>query len=81
MLFSVEEAQNRFEELVERALRGEEVLIGNPDRMAKLVPFRPRQFKHGILKDVLTAEGMPDFLEPMSEEDLHLWEGGDERSR
>jgi hypothetical protein len=76
MLLSVEEAENRFEELVELALGGEEILIAYEDRLVQLVPFRPRQFIHGILADKLTGE-VPDFLEPMSEEELLDWEGRD----
>lgn len=40
MLFNVEEAQERFEELVERAQRGEEILISDgPGRTAQLKPI------------------------------------------
>lgn len=76
MRFSVEEAEKRLEELVDLALSGEEVLIADGDRVAQLVPLRKRQFVHGILADKLTCEA-PDFLEPMSEEELLDWEGRD----
>ncbi|UVC10407.1 hypothetical protein IHQ71_07320 [Rhizobium sp. TH2] len=40
MLFNVEEAQQRFEELMERAQRGEEILISDgPGRTAQLKPI------------------------------------------
>ena len=46
--------------------------------MVRLVPVRQNRFKLGLLPPEV-AEGMPDFLEPMSEEELRLWEGrGDE---
>lgn len=44
--------------------------------VAELVPVRKKKFKLGILKDQLKGP-VPDFLEPMSEEDLRLWEGRD----
>ena len=40
------------------------------------IPVKRGKFKHGILKDVLTGP-VPDFLEPMSEEELLDWEGRD----
>jgi antitoxin (DNA-binding transcriptional repressor) of toxin-antitoxin stability system len=67
-LFSVEEAQDRFEDLIERALRGEEILIGDSDRAAKLIPARPAGPKHGVLEDALTAPA-PASLKPVTDKD------------
>ena len=41
--------------------------------VAELIPIRKKRFKLGILADELKGP-VPDFLEPMSEEDLRLWE-------
>jgi antitoxin (DNA-binding transcriptional repressor) of toxin-antitoxin stability system len=79
MRFSVEEAEKKMIELIDLAQRGEQVIIEQGDRpVAEIVPIPVKvgKFKHGILKDVLT-EPAPDFLEPMSEEELLDWEGRD----
>jgi antitoxin (DNA-binding transcriptional repressor) of toxin-antitoxin stability system len=39
VLVGVEEAQERFEELMARAAAGEEILIGEGERIVKLVPI------------------------------------------
>lgn len=39
-------------------------------------PTQPlKKFKFGILADKVTGP-IPDFFEPMPEEELELWEGG-----
>lgn len=38
-------------------------------------PTQPLKFKFGILADKVTGP-IPDFFEPMPEEELELWEGG-----
>ena len=54
---------------------GEEVIIGKGKTpVVKIVALPRSSFKTGILEGQV-AEG-PDFFEPMSEEDLGLWEGG-----
>lgn len=76
MQASVPSSEKEFLDLVDAALGGEEVIITPNDRSAvKLVPVERKQFKLGILDGVLTADGMPNFFEPMDEEDLRLWEG------
>jgi antitoxin (DNA-binding transcriptional repressor) of toxin-antitoxin stability system len=79
MRFSVEEAEKKFGELIDLAQRGEEVIIEQGDRpVAEIIPIpiKKGKFKHGLLKDVLKGP-VPDFLEPMSEEELLDWEGRD----
>lgn len=74
MKFSVQAAKSNLSELIDAALSGEDVVIeneGKPD--VKLVVAERRPFKFGVLEGQL-GEG-PDFFEPMSEEDLALWEG------
>jgi prevent-host-death family protein len=73
--FTVHAAKTNLSKLIEAALAGEEVVIARGAKpVVRLVPVQSKRFKIGILKDVLTGE-IPDFLEPMSEEDLALWEG------
>lgn len=81
MQVTIHAAKTNLSKLIEAALRGEEVIIARGDKpVVKLVPFETRKFRLGGLEGHDLGEG-PDWFEPMSEEDLHLWEGGDEVSR
>ena len=75
MKVSVQTAKANLSDLIDAALAGEEVVISREGKPAvKLVVVPPRKFEIGILEDQLGE--VPDFFEPMSEEDLRLWEGG-----
>jgi prevent-host-death family protein len=75
MKVSVQTAERQLAELIDTALSGEEVIFAKDGRpVAKLVPIQPKKFKIGLLAGQLGE--VPDFFEPMSEEDLRLWEGG-----
>ena len=72
----VEIAHADLPELIERALRGEEVGIAcDGEPMVRLVPVaRPRpQRRAGTLKGKLHVP--ESFFEPLPEEELKLWEG------
>ena len=74
--FTVHAAKTNLSKLIEAALAGEEVVIARGAKpMVRLVPVERQEFKFGILKGLLGET--PDFLEPMSEEELRLWEDGD----
>jgi len=71
------EAKTHLSSLVARAIGGEEIVIARGDKpQVKLVPVEPRLKRNrvpGLLKGQIS---IPDsFFEPMSEEDLALWEG------
>lgn len=74
MQITIHAAKTNLSRLIEAAERGEEVIIARGDKpVARLVPVverKPFQF------DIAPFAGipMPDFLEPMSEEELRLWE-------
>ena len=78
MKVTVHAAKTNLSKLIEAALAGEEVVIARGDKpVVRLVPVERRAFKFDMLKGQLGE--IPDFLEPMDEEDLRLWEGwGDE---
>lgn len=78
MHYNVHAADTQLAQMIDTALRGEEVVISkNMIPVARLVPIQKKTFQLGILQGQL-GEG-PDFFEPMSKEDLALWEGrGDE---
>ena len=79
MHIEVDAAQAKLENLIEAAQAGEDVILtdgGEP--VAKIVALektKKSHFKIGILEGKLGE--VPDFLEPMSEEELALWEGRD----
>lgn len=79
MQVKIHHAKTNLSKLIQAALDGEEVVIARGDTpVVRLVPVRQNRFKLGLLPPEV-AKGMPDFLEPMREEDLRLWEGrGDE---
>ena len=79
MQFNVHDAKTNLSKLIEAALAGEEVIIARDSKpVVRLVPVGKCGFKFGSLSHLVGE--IPDFLEPMDEEDLRLWEGrGDER--
>jgi len=74
MQVTVRTAKTNLSKLIEAALSGEEVVIArgrNP--VVKLVPIPQGKFRIGLLRRELTGPE-PDFLEPLDESDLTLWE-------
>lgn len=75
MQVTVHIAKTQLSKLIEAALDGEEVVIARGKRpVVKIVPIAQNGFTIGILKDELAGTA-PDFFEPMSEDELALWEG------
>ena len=75
MQVNVHEAKTQLSKLIEAALRGETVTIARDNVPVVQITALPRikpKFKFGILSEL--AGTVPDFLEPMSEEELRLWE-------
>lgn len=76
---NVDEAMTHFSRLLDRVAAGEEVVIARAGKaIAKLVPIpaqRPRV--PGRLKH-LAAPPDSFFFDPLSEEELRLWEGTSE---
>ncbi|WP_375395520.1 type II toxin-antitoxin system Phd/YefM family antitoxin [uncultured Sphingomonas sp.] len=71
------EAKTHLSSLVARAMGGEEIVIARGDKaQVRLVPVEER--KPDRVPGALAGRiSVPDsFFEPMSEEDLLLWEGG-----
>lgn len=75
MQVNVHEAKSQLSKLIEAALRGEEVVIARNNKPVvrlQVLPQRRGKFKFGLLPEL--SGTAPDFLEPMSEEELQLWE-------
>ncbi|MBW8882512.1 MAG: type II toxin-antitoxin system prevent-host-death family antitoxin [Asticcacaulis sp.] len=75
MQVTIHTAKTQLSKLIEAAAAGEDVVVARGDTpVARIVPIRKCQFKIGILKDELKGT-VPDFLEPMDDTALDLWEG------
>lgn len=76
MQVTIHAAKTNLSKLIEAALKGEEVVIARGDKLVvKLVPVEKKgRFVFDVMADKLNGP-IPDFLEPMSEEELALWEG------
>ena len=76
---NMHQAKSSLSRLVQRALEGEEVVIArNGEPLVKLVPV-PKERKPrvpGRYKGAIWIA--PDCFEPMSEEELDLWEKWDD---
>ena len=75
MEVTVHAAKTNLSKLIEAAQAGEEVIIAKGKRpVARLVPIPQKTFTTGLLKAKLSGT-VPDFFEPVPEDDLALWEG------
>lgn len=75
MQVNVHEAKTQLSKLIEAVLNGEEVVIardGKPAVRLVAVPQTKMKFKFGLPE--FKGMPVPDFLEPMSEEELREWE-------
>lgn len=76
MIIPVHEAKTQLSRLIEAALAGEEVVIARGRTpVVRLVPLPRSGVVFGVLKDRVPPGSAPDFLEPMGEAELALWEG------
>lgn len=74
MQFSVHVAKTQLSKLIEAALRGEEVVIAKGSQpVVRLVAISQKRNLIGALEGKLTVPD--DLFEPMSEDELRLWEG------
>jgi prevent-host-death family protein len=81
MQMNIHDAKTNLSKLIEAARNGEEVIIArNGEPMVRLVAVAKGKFRFGTLKHLLKGP-IPDFLEPMPEDELRLWEGGDDEIR
>jgi prevent-host-death family protein len=71
----IHEAKTNLSRLIEKACRGEEVIIARGDEpVVRLVPIEGKQKRRnlGILKGKLVVG--PEFFEPLPAEELDRWE-------
>ncbi len=74
MLVNVHDAKSQLSKLIAAAESGDDVVIARNGRPAvRLVPVQPSGFRFGTLAHLVTT--VPDFDEPMHDDELALWEG------
>ena len=72
---TIHAAKTHLSRLIEAALAGEDVVIARGSTpVVRLVPIAKQTFQIGLLADQLGIT--PDFLAPLDENELDLWEGG-----
>lgn len=75
MQMTIHAAKTNLSKLIDAALKGEEVIIARGDQpVVRLVPVvAKKKFNFAVIPE-LVGTTAPDFLEPMTEEELRLWE-------
>lgn len=74
MRMDVNEAQDKLSDLLAAAERGEEAIIARRgEAVARLIPLGRTAVRLGALRGAVPPETVPDFLEPMSDDDLAEW--------
>jgi prevent-host-death family protein len=75
---TIHQAKTNLSKLLKQVEAGEEIIIarGNKEiaRLSPIAPPPPKSRGYGAWKGLV--DPIPDFLEPMSEEELSLWEDG-----
>ena len=72
---TIHTAKTQLSRLIQAALAGEDVVIARGNTpVVRLVPITKQIFQVGLLAGQLGTG--PDFLAPLDEAELDLWEGG-----
>jgi prevent-host-death family protein len=78
MIVKMHQAKTQLSKLIAAALAGEEVVIARGSepvvRLTPIAPVKKPPRVAGLLKGKITFSD--DFFDPMSEEELALWEDG-----
>ena len=71
---NIYEAKTQLSRLVDRAAAGEEIVIARAGKpLVRLVPVEPNPRPAGLWRHIKPPPD--DFFDPLSEEELALWEG------
>lgn len=74
MQMNVAEARAKLSQLLAAVEAGEEVIIARDGvPAARLVPVARTGVRLGLLEGIVSPDSVPDFLEPMSPEELAEW--------
>lgn len=76
MQMNVAEAKAKLSQLLAAVDAGEEVVIARDGvPAARLVPMTMKRVRLGLLEGVVSPDSVPDFLQPMSDDDISEWGG------
>jgi prevent-host-death family protein len=76
MQMNVAEAKAKLSQLLAAVDAGEEVVIARDGvPAARLVPMTRNPVRLGILEGVVSPDTVPDFLQPMPDDELAEWGG------
>jgi prevent-host-death family protein len=79
MIVKIHQAKTQLSKLIAAALAGEEVVIARgSEPVVKLTPIAPVAGKRQFGRYKGMFELTDAFFEPLPEEELALWEGGDD---
>lgn len=71
---NVAEARTKLSQLLAAVEAGEEVVIARDGvPAARLVPVIRSGVRLGVLEGLVDANSLPDFMEPLNEEELREW--------
>lgn len=74
MQMNVAEAKGKLSQLLAAVDAGEDVIIARDGvPAARLVPIARTGIRLGLLEGVVSPDTMPDFLEPMTADELAEW--------
>jgi prevent-host-death family protein len=74
MQMNVAEAKAKLSQLLAAVDAGEEVVIARDGvPAARLVPMTMKPVRLGLLEGVISPDSVPDFLHPMSDDELAEW--------
>ena len=74
MLVNVHDAKSQLSKLIAAAEAGDDAVIARKGKPAvRLVPVRPGEFQFDTLANLVDT--VPEFDEPMAEDERAVWEG------
>ena len=78
MQYNVHTAKTQLSKLIDAAINGEDVVIAKGKTpVVRIVAIEKKPFRVGSMAGLVDAGALPDFLDPMGEDELSLWEGTD----
>jgi prevent-host-death family protein len=82
-IVKIHEAKSHLSKLIARAQAGEDIVIARDDKpVVRLIPVDggKRRPKFGSMKDKWPHVADAFFFDPLPEEELKAWEGGDDEA-
>ncbi len=80
MTVTIFQAKTQLSDLIRKAQAGEEVVITSGREKTPVARLQPMEERKGVRLGAMYDPNFkvsPDFWDPLPEEELRLWEGGD----